>query len=73
MARGFFDIFAWQKADDLAVDVYQITSSFPPDQRYRLTHQMQRAAERWLPILHKAVGGERLPIIFAFSTLPRGR
>jgi hypothetical protein len=22
MAKGFFDIKAWQKADDLAVDVY---------------------------------------------------
>ena len=44
MARGFFDIKAWQKADDLTVDVYQTTVSFPPDQRYSLTNQMQRAA-----------------------------
>ncbi len=44
MARGFFDIKAWQKADDLTVDVYQTTGSFPPDQRYSLTNQMQRAA-----------------------------
>ena len=44
MPRGFFDIQAWQKADDLAVRVYQTTESFPPHQRYRLTDQMQRAA-----------------------------
>ena len=44
MARGFFDIKAWQKADDLTVDVYQTTVSFPPNQRYSLTNQMQRAA-----------------------------
>ena len=44
MARGFLDIKAWQFADDLAVDVYQTTTSFPSDQRYSLTNQMQRAA-----------------------------
>lgn len=41
---GFFDIKAWQKADDLAVAIYQVTESFPKDQRYRLVDQMQRAA-----------------------------
>ena len=41
---GFFDIKAWQKADDLAVAIYQATESFPKDQRYRLVDQMQRAA-----------------------------
>ena len=44
MAKGFFDIKAWQKADDLAVDVYQSTKSFPRHQLYSLTNQMQRAA-----------------------------
>lgn len=33
-----------QKADDLAVMIYQVTESFPPHQRYSLTDQMQRAA-----------------------------
>ncbi len=44
MAKGFFDIKAWQKADDLAVDVYDKTKSFPRHQLYTLTNQMQRAA-----------------------------
>ncbi|MBI1924796.1 four helix bundle protein, partial [Candidatus Poribacteria bacterium] len=44
MARGFFDIKAWQKAESLAVEVYQMTESFPPHQRYSLTNQMQRAS-----------------------------
>jgi four helix bundle protein len=44
MAKGFFDIKAWQKADDLAVDVYESTKSFPRHQLYSLTNQMQRAA-----------------------------
>jgi four helix bundle protein len=44
MPRGFFNIEAWKKADDLAVRVYQTTQSFPRDQRYSLTNQMQRAS-----------------------------
>jgi four helix bundle protein len=44
MAKGFFDIRAWQKADDLAVDIYETTKSFPQHQLYSLTNQMQKAA-----------------------------
>ena len=44
MAKGFFDILAWQKADDLAVDIYETTKSFPRHQLYSLTNQMQKAA-----------------------------
>lgn len=44
MAKGFFDIKAWQLADDLAVDVYETTRSFPRHQLYSLTNQMQKAA-----------------------------
>jgi len=35
---------AWQKAEYLAVEVYQMTESFPPHQRDGLTNQMQRAS-----------------------------
>jgi four helix bundle protein len=44
MAKGFFDIKAWQKADDLAVEVYEASKSFPRHQLYSLTNQMQKAA-----------------------------
>jgi len=44
MAKGFFDLLAWQKADDLAVDIYETTKSFPRHQLYSLTNQMQKAA-----------------------------
>ncbi len=40
----FRKIAAWQKADDLAVRVYQITTAFPDDERYGLTSQLRRAA-----------------------------
>ncbi|MFD0795267.1 four helix bundle protein [Mucilaginibacter litoreus] len=34
----------WNKAIDLATDVYQATSRFPVDERFGLTSQLRRAA-----------------------------
>ena len=34
---------AWQKADDLAVEVYRVTGKFPKTEVYGLTSQMRRA------------------------------
>ncbi len=34
----------WQKAIDLSVEVYKITSHFPSDERFGLTSQARRAA-----------------------------
>ncbi len=35
---------AWQKLDDLAVVVYQVTKAFPAEERYGLVAQMRQAA-----------------------------
>lgn len=42
--RRFRNIVAWQKADDLAVWIYQLTNAFPKSEDYGLTSQMRRAA-----------------------------
>ena len=34
----------WQKADELAYEVYQITKSFPEQERFGLVSQMRRAS-----------------------------
>jgi four helix bundle protein len=34
----------WQKAIDLAVDVYEATVSYPADERFGLTSQIRRAS-----------------------------
>jgi len=45
VARDFKEIIAWQKADDLAVEIYQEAGkSFPADERFGLTSQIRRAA-----------------------------
>ena len=38
------NIVAWQKADDLAVQVYELTKAFPKSETYGLTSQVRRAA-----------------------------
>lgn len=44
MADTYRDLIAWQKATQLAFDVYSCTREFPRDEIYGLTSQMRRAA-----------------------------
>ena len=45
MSRDFKKIIVWQKADDLAVAIYEMTrSDFPKNETYGLTSQIRRAA-----------------------------
>ena len=44
MGRNYKQLIAWQKADDLAVAVYQATRDFPREEIYGLRSQMRRAA-----------------------------
>ena len=38
------DLIVWQKAMDLAVEVYRLTAKLPKDELYGLTSQLRRAA-----------------------------
>ena len=41
---NYTELVAWQKAMDLVQDVYLATKTFPKEEKYGLTTQMQRAA-----------------------------
>lgn len=41
---GFEKLDVWQKAIEFADFVYEVTRSFPSDERFGLTNQMRRAA-----------------------------
>ena len=43
-AASHRDLVVWQKAMDLAVQVYRLTARFPKNETYRLTSQVTRAA-----------------------------
>ena len=38
------DLRVWQKADELAFEIYEITKKFPKGEIYGLTSQLRRAA-----------------------------
>jgi four helix bundle protein len=44
MTTRFEDVIAWQKARIFINHVYNVTKRFPPEERYGLTSQFQRAA-----------------------------
>ena len=42
--RDFKTLKVWQKAHQFTLDTYEITSSFPLEEKYGLTSQIRRAA-----------------------------
>lgn len=42
--RSYRDLIVWQKAMDLATDVYRVTEAFPSREQFGLTNQMRRAS-----------------------------
>jgi four helix bundle protein len=42
--KGFRKLVAWQKAYELALEVYRVTMTFPKEEVYGLVSQMRRAA-----------------------------
>ena len=42
--QSYRDLEIWQRARTLAADIYRITQTFPPTERYGLVSQMRRAA-----------------------------
>jgi four helix bundle protein len=44
MGRNFKTLKAWELADNLAVELYRITRTFPKEELYGLTSQIRRAA-----------------------------
>lgn len=42
--QSYRELVAWQKAMDLAAEVYRITRTFPGDELYGITSQLRRAS-----------------------------
>ncbi len=44
MIKSFTDLLAWQKAHQLAVEIYKTTKTFPKEELFGLTSQIRRAS-----------------------------
>ena len=44
MLKSFKDLKVWEKAYQLCLEIYKVSSSFPGDEKFGLTSQMRRAA-----------------------------
>ena len=42
--KNFYDIFVWQEAHKLVVEIYKATKQYPKDETYGLVSQMRRSA-----------------------------
>lgn len=42
--KNFTDLNTWQESHKLVISVYELTKSFPEDEKFGLTSQMRRAA-----------------------------
>lgn len=76
MGHAYETIVAWQKADDLAVEVFRVTSQFPKSEMYGLTSQMRRAAVSIAANIAEGAARqyyERIPAILVHSQVLPGR
>jgi four helix bundle protein len=44
MGESFKDLLVWQRAVQLTVAIYKLTSSFPASEQFGLTNQLRRAS-----------------------------
>jgi len=42
--RGYKDLIAYQKAYTLAMDIFEVSKSFPKEEKYSLTDQVRRSS-----------------------------
>jgi four helix bundle protein len=44
LGESFKELVVWQRAVELTVAIYKLTSSFPPSEQFGLTNQLRRAS-----------------------------
>lgn len=61
MTKGFRDLIVYQKAFELAIDIYKISKSFPVEERYSLTDQIRRSSRSVCANIGEAYRKRRYP------------
>jgi four helix bundle protein len=44
MGSSFKDLVVWQRAVELSLEIYRLTSNFPPAEQFGLSNQLRRAS-----------------------------
>jgi four helix bundle protein len=70
--RDHRDLEVWQKAMDLAAEMYELTALFPPAERYGLCSQMRRAAVSVPSNIAEGAGRRTTKDFLAFVHMARG-
>ena len=70
--RTFRDLIAWQKAMELAAQVYKVTAQMPPNEQFGLTAQMRRAAVSVPSNIAEGFGRQKRLELLRFLRMARG-
>lgn len=64
IAKNFWDLIAYQKARNLAKDVFEVSKQFPKEENYSLTDQIRRASRSVGAQVSEAWGKRRYEKVF---------
>ena len=70
--QGFEQLEVWQKAIDLAVQIYRTTDSFPKSEIYSLTNQMRRASSSVSANIAEGYGRHSYKVKLQFYKIANG-
>ena len=62
--RSFRELEVWKKAMDLAMDIFEITKRFPPEEKYALIDQIRRSSRSVPANIAEAWRKRRYPAAF---------
>ena len=69
---GFREMRIWQEAQALAIEIYQVTDTFPKHELFTLTSQLRRAAISVPANIAEGKGRSSAREIVQFSVIARG-
>ena len=70
--RNYKNLGAWQRADDLTVQIYEVTRQFPSSETYGITSQLRRAAYSVPANIAEGSGRESNADYLRFLSIDRG-
>ena len=64
LIKSFKELRVWQNAMDLAMQIFELSKRFPPEERYSLTDQIRRASRSVAANIAEAWRKRRYPAAF---------